>query len=254
VGVSQEALAAAFRPRAATVGLAQPDDFRSRVNDGDRAVDMSRRPSASPSFNDPGSLAFSVCEPSRSLRLSNIGIHVTAHDLVQFFQHYGAIECVRIADQVRFCHHRRALASVEASLAQQSARVYFYDVGSACSAHADVSVRQGQIWVDQAPVKIDFEPPDLLAAQPAAATNVPTGDVQVPTRALWFGSIPESATASDLLKLATQFGPVESARALSTRGIGFCNFERVDDAVRARIALNGRPIFGDTFGAVRGAR
>lgn len=72
-----------------------------------------------------------------------------------------------------------------------------------------------------------------------------------PTRALWIGSIPAAVSHADLLNVFTPFGPVESARVLVNKQCGFCNFEQLDDAVRAREALNGTEIFGAEAGPIK---
>lgn len=72
-----------------------------------------------------------------------------------------------------------------------------------------------------------------------------------PTRALWIGSIPGSTSSADLLKVFTPYGPIESARVLANKQCGFCNFENLDDAVRARKALNGLEILGTEVGPVK---
>jgi protein JSN1 len=72
-----------------------------------------------------------------------------------------------------------------------------------------------------------------------------------PTRALWIGSIPASTTPNDLLNVFSPFGPIESARVLTHKNCGFVNMERLDDAVRARKALNGRELFGSQVGVIK---
>lgn len=72
-----------------------------------------------------------------------------------------------------------------------------------------------------------------------------------PTRALWIGSVPGSTSSADLLKVFTPYGPIESARVLANKQCGFCNFENLDDAVRARRALNGQEFLGAEVGPVK---
>lgn len=73
----------------------------------------------------------------------------------------------------------------------------------------------------------------------------------LPTRALWIGSIPSTTSASTLLQIFSPFGPVESSRVLQNKCCGFVNFERLDSAVSARNALNGRDILGSDVGPIR---
>jgi protein JSN1 len=72
-----------------------------------------------------------------------------------------------------------------------------------------------------------------------------------PTRALWIGAIPGTTSSTDLLKVFSPYGPIESARVLANKNCGFCNFENLDDAVRARRALNGLEFLGDDVGPVK---
>lgn len=92
-----------------------------------------------------------------------------------------------------------------------------------------------------------------------------------PTRALWIGSIPSTTTPATILSVFSPYGPIESARVLTHKNCGFStffseayvrlesdvvshilvNFERLDDAVRARKALNGRDVLGSDVGAIR---
>ena len=92
-----------------------------------------------------------------------------------------------------------------------------------------------------------------------------------PTRALWIGSIPSTTTPATILTVFAPYGPIESARVLTHKNCGFgkfqadsdqwfrnthsvvnqVNFERLDDAVRARKALNGRDVLGSEVGAIR---
>jgi protein JSN1 len=88
----------------------------------------------------------------------------------------------------------------------------------------------------------------------ADASGAGNNQVQTtPTRALWIGSIPASTTPSDLLNVFSPFGPIESARVLTHKNCGFVNMERLDDAVRARKALNGRELFGSQVGVIKSA-
>jgi hypothetical protein len=72
-----------------------------------------------------------------------------------------------------------------------------------------------------------------------------------PTRALWIGAIPPTTSHTDLLKVFAPYGAIESARVLVHKQCGFCNFEHLDDAVRARKALNGKEILGNEVGPIK---
>ncbi|KAI1854831.1 hypothetical protein JX266_000949 [Neoarthrinium moseri] len=64
-----------------------------------------------------------------------------------------------------------------------------------------------------------------------------------PTSALWLGSIPTSTTTSTLTEMFKQYGPIASVRVLTHKNCGFVNFERVDSAISAKAAMNGKEIF-----------
>jgi protein JSN1 len=110
------------------------------------------------------------------------------------------------------------------------------------------------------------------AAAGGANANLNGMDAQLqssPTRALWIGSIPSTTTPATILNVFSPYGPIESARVLTHKNCGFSqfsrflslltcdvylspvNFERLDDAVRARKALNSRDVLGSDVGAIR---
>jgi protein JSN1 len=115
-------------------------------------------------------------------------------------------------------------------------------------------------------------PPGLVGKAQSANSGMGGMDAQLqstPTRALWIGSIPSSTTPATILSVFSPYGPIESARVLTHKNCGFSkswrfsrplhhlmiilvvNFERLDDAVRARKALNGRDVLGSDVGAIR---
>ena len=63
------------------------------------------------------------------------------------------------------------------------------------------------------------------------------------SRSLWIGNIPVSMTTSSLDAVFSPFGSLESTRVLSHKNCGFVNFEKVEDAVRAKQYLNYKEIF-----------
>ncbi len=113
--------------------------------------------------------------------------------------------------------------------------------------------------------------PGGAAKSTSAAAGMGGMDAQLqstPTRALWIGSIPSTTTPATILSVFSPYGPIESARVLTHKNCGFSefqdlhrslakltsyivNFERLDDAVRARKALNGRDVLGSDVGAIR---
>ncbi|KAG8901601.1 hypothetical protein FRB99_005196 [Tulasnella sp. 403] len=204
--------------------------------------------------------------PSRSLWIGNLDPAVTGEDLAHVFAPYGAIESFRLLPE------------------KECGFVNFVDIQDAVRAKDDVLNRlQGNIGMpngqavrigfgkaDSAPltpvtggagVHTPISPPTgTRTASSNAVTNGspnspnmgPDGQLQSsPTRALWIGSIPATTTPATILSVFSPFGPIESARVLTHKNCGFVNFERLDDAIRARKALNGRDVLGSDVGAIR---
>ncbi|QRV86681.1 RNA recognition motif protein [Ceratobasidium sp. AG-Ba] len=204
--------------------------------------------------------------PSRSLWIGNLDPTMTGEDLARVFAPYGAIESFRLLPE------------------KECGFVNFVDIADAMRAKDDVLNRlSGHIGMsNNQAVRIGFGKADSAPATPPMGTqassagvglgahiqsqftpggqspqaqNQPTGmDSQLqssPTRALWIGSIPSTTTPATILSVFSPYGPIESARVLTHKNCGFVNFERLDDAVRARKALNGRDVLGSDVGAIR---
>ncbi|KAJ3564475.1 hypothetical protein NP233_g8268 [Leucocoprinus birnbaumii] len=196
--------------------------------------------------------------PTRSLWIGNLDSSVTSEQLIHVFAPYGAIESLRLLPE------------------KECGFVNFVDQADAIRAKEDVLNRLGgNINMPNGQlVRIGFGKADSAPVAPAKGTPVspsPTSpnntgktatgngslnnmDAQLqstPTRALWIGSIPSSTTPATILSVFSPYGPIESARVLTHKNCGFINFERLDDAVRARKALNGRDVLGSDVGAIR---
>ncbi|RUS18489.1 armadillo-type protein, partial [Jimgerdemannia flammicorona] len=65
------------------------------------------------------------------------------------------------------------------------------------------------------------------------------------------GNIPTTTTPSALHNLFSPYGAIESARVLTHKNCGFVNFERLEDATRAKKALQNKEALGPGTGAVR---
>lgn len=200
--------------------------------------------------------------PTRSLWIGNLDVNATSEALLAVFSPYGAIESLRMLPE------------------KTCAFVNFMDKGDAVRARDDVLNRLGgQVpeLSETAPVRIGFGKIDSAPTGPMTSTVAPAppglvftnGSVSVtetapssemnpigdqsslPTRALWIGSIPSTTSSATLLQIFSPFGPVESARVLTHKSCGFVNFERLDSAISARSALNGRDILGSDVGPIR---
>ncbi|TCD65406.1 hypothetical protein EIP91_002705 [Steccherinum ochraceum] len=197
--------------------------------------------------------------PTRSLWIGNLDSSVTSEQLIHVFAPYGAIESLRLLPE------------------KECGFVNFVDQADAIRAKEDVLNRLGgDIGMPNGQtVRIGFGKADSAPVAPAKGANLnnsgPTSpggsmgkgsnnaglsgmDAQLqstPTRALWIGSIPSTTTPATILSVFSPYGPIESARVLTHKNCGFINFERLDDAVRARKALNGRDVLGSDVGAIR---
>ncbi|KAK7466954.1 hypothetical protein VKT23_004018 [Stygiomarasmius scandens] len=212
--------------------------------------------SVSPKSEGPSS---QVQTPTRSLWIGNLDSAVTSEQLIHVFAPYGAIESLRLLPE------------------KECGFVNFVDQADAIRAKDDVLNRLGgNIGMPNGQtVRIGFGKADSAPVAPAKGTPVSPGptspgavpgkspnpsaapggiDAQLqstPTRALWIGSIPSTTTPATILSVFSPYGPIESARVLTHKNCGFINFERLDDAVRARKALNGRDVLGSDVGAIR---
>ncbi|GAA6027084.1 hypothetical protein JCM8097_006098 [Rhodosporidiobolus ruineniae] len=187
-------------------------------------------------------------QPTRSLWVGNLDPKTTPGELQAVFAPYGAIESLRLIPE------------------KECGFVNFVSVADAMRAKEDVLNRLGgQLTKTSGLVRIGYGKAESTPAPTAPGLVHPrsTGGGTVlassadlnlqtqPTRALWIGSIPSTTTPNHLLAIFSSFGPIESARVLTHKSCGFVNFERLDDAVAARKALNGREILGAEVGAVR---
>ncbi|KAF8061529.1 pumilio/RRM domain-containing protein [Lyophyllum atratum] len=216
----------------------------------------SQNRSLSPKSEGPSS---QTQTPTRSLWIGNLDSAVTSEQLIHVFASYGAIESLRLLPE------------------KECGFVNFVDQADAIRAKDDVLNRLGgNIGMPNGQtVRIGFGKADSAPVAPAKGTPTSPGptspgaapgktagpnsglgpmDAQLqstPTRALWIGSIPSTTTPATILSVFSPYGPIESARVLTHKNCGFINFERLDDAVRARKALNGRDVLGSDVGAIR---
>lgn len=168
--------------------------------------------------------------PTRSLWVGNIDANITTQDLMQAFSPYGAIESLRVLPE------------------KECGFVNYFRLEDAMRARDDIMNRLGG-RVATSTVRIGYGKVDGLSPMNEGALS--SGQSNNPTRALWIGNIPTATTPAMLLNIFAPYGPIESARVLTHKNCGFVNFERLDDAVRSRKALNGKELMGPEVGPVR---
>ncbi|KAF8590547.1 hypothetical protein K439DRAFT_1627813 [Ramaria rubella] len=198
--------------------------------------------------------------PSRSLWIGNLDSTMSSEALIHVFAPYGAIESLRLLPE-KECGFVNFVEQADAVRAKE-------DVLNRLGGHIGMqngqTVRIGFGKADSAPIapaKGIMSPGGVVSPGGAGQRASPGGlnspggmDAQLqssPTRALWIGSIPSTTTPATILSVFSPYGPIESARVLTHKNCGFINFERLDDAVRARKALNGRDVLGSDVGAIR---
>ncbi|RKP25595.1 armadillo-type protein, partial [Syncephalis pseudoplumigaleata] len=151
--------------------------------------------------------------PTRSLWIGNLPAHVTSTDLMQIFSAYGIVESLRVLPD-RDC-----------------AFINYQQVEDAARAHDDMrGARLGGSLIRVGFGKADVYGTDMQGMQP--------------TRALWIGNISPHTTTQILQQIFTPFGVIESVRVLTHKNCGFVNFERTEDAMRAKSVMNGQEIAG----------
>ncbi|KAL1917774.1 uncharacterized protein VTP21DRAFT_3608 [Calcarisporiella thermophila] len=163
--------------------------------------------------------------PTRSLWIGNLDRSVSADDLMRIFAPFGSIESLRVIPE------------------RECGFVNFIRLEDAVRAKEEVMGRMGG-YIGGGPVRIGFGKTEAISSP----SEVSGGK---PTRALWIGNIPASTTSAQLHSLFSQFGAIESARILAHKNCGFVNFERVEDAIRAKKAIQGKDILGVNASIVR---
>ncbi|KAF8634349.1 hypothetical protein AX15_000961 [Amanita polypyramis BW_CC] len=216
----------------------------------------SQNRSVSPKSETPAS---QVQTPTRSLWIGNLDSAVTREQLIHVFAPYGAIESLRLLPE-KECGFVNFVEQADAVRAKEDV---LNRLGGNIGMPNGQTVRIGFGKADSAPIApAKGNPVSPSPTSPnggAGKLSGPNGtsnsmDAQLqstPTRALWIGSIPSTTTPATILNVFSPYGPIESARVLTHKNCGFINFERLDDAVRARKALNGRDVLGSDVGAVR---
>ncbi|KAI9508840.1 hypothetical protein F5148DRAFT_839232 [Russula earlei] len=228
-------------------------------------VSGSRTPSYLLTTNQPGRSVSPKTEnstqiqtPTRSLWIGNLDSSVTSEQLIHVFAPYGAIESLRLLPE-KECGFVNFVEKADAVRAKEDV---LNRLGGNIGMPNGQTVRIGFGKADSAPAAPGKGPggsssngsSSAVTGKNSASPSLSGMEAQLqstPTRALWIGSIPSTTTPATILSVFSPYGPIESARVLTHKNCGFINFERLDDAVRARKALNGRDVLGSDVGAIR---
>ncbi|KAI9485173.1 MAG: hypothetical protein EXX96DRAFT_475904 [Benjaminiella poitrasii] len=211
--------------------LYQPRIF-SQMNSHEEDIQSEMESMATPSrLSSPNNIESSTSQiPSRALWLGNVSPSLSVPDLHKMFSRYGHVESARILSD------------------KECAFVNFETVESAIAAKEDLVKRLGS-KVGGTVVKVGFGKADVSLAM--ALTQDAGPNAQGPTRSLWVGNIPSNINPAVLRSIFQVFGTIESIRILSHKNCGFINFERQEDAVRARKHMQNKEILGPGTGTVR---
>ncbi|KAJ2402405.1 hypothetical protein GGI23_000739 [Coemansia sp. RSA 2559] len=153
--------------------------------------------------------------PTRSLWVGNVDPGLSSQDLISIFGKYGRVESLRLLPD------------------KECAFVNFLRVDDAIRAKEDM---HAGARIGSNTVRVGYGKGEAYA----------TGDAQAmqPTRALWIGNIAPASTTETLSAAFEPFGTIDSVRVLNHKNCGFVNFVRMEDAVRAKQAMNGKHIEG----------
>ncbi|KAJ2303345.1 hypothetical protein IWW52_005581, partial [Coemansia sp. RSA 2704] len=202
------------RTHARSKTLAGPDDATVHVGIGGEAVrGHARQASSAHTRTHSAELDDSV--PTRSLWVGNVDPGLSSQDLVALFGKYGRVESLRLLPD------------------KECAFVNFLRVEDAVRAREDM---HAGARIGGNTVRVGYGKGEAHASGDAQAMQ--------PTRALWIGNIAAATTPEALSAVFQQFGAIESARVLNHKNCGFVNFVRLEDAVRAKQAMNGKSVDG----------
>ncbi|SNX81581.1 related to JSN1 - RNA-binding protein (pumilio family) [Melanopsichium pennsylvanicum] len=195
-------------------------------------------------------------QPTRTLWIGHLRPTIASQDVLQAFSHYGPIETFRLVPEkgcafVNYIDIADAIRAREDIVGRLGGRLGLGTIGSEGQVRIGFgkpdSVPQAGLGgfaptVDGFGGPLDFAGTEVFGAEPAN---------QEPSRALWIGSIPASTATDTLVSIFVPFGSIESVRVLASKSCAFINFERLDDAMMARKALNGREVLGAEVGPVK---
>ena len=156
-----------------------------------------------------------MAQESKTLWVEPIDGETSATEIITPFTKYGEIEFMRIVPE------------------KNGAFITYVDEEDA------VKAKNGLTDLEIADKKVTVGYGRISLADPA---NDEKG--LQPTKSLWIGNIPQSIGNAELEELFSKFGKIESARVLTHKNCGFVNFEKLEDAIKAKLEMNGKEIDG----------
>ncbi|ORX97272.1 hypothetical protein K493DRAFT_336624 [Basidiobolus meristosporus CBS 931.73] len=191
-----------------SLGLNGSDSFLGHGQSFESATDFEHE------YFDPLEMsATDHLTPTRSLWIGNIDSSLTSADLMSIFSPYGPIESLRLLPE------------------KECAFVNYVKIEDAIRAREEMQGGR----VGNCIIRVGYGKADIY--------NCDSQTMQ-PTRALWIGNISASITPTALQAVFAPFGAIESARILTHKNCGFVNFEKVEDAIKARKEMNNKEIYG----------
>jgi RNA recognition motif-containing protein len=152
-----------------------------------------------------------MAQESKTLWVEPIDGETSAIEIITPFTKYGEIEFMRIVPE------------------KNGAFITYVDEEDAVKAKNDLS----DLEIVKKKVTVSYG--RISLADPA---NDEKG--LQPTKSLWIGNIPQSIGNAELGELFSKFGKIESARVLTHKNCGFVNFEKLEDAIKAKLEMNGK--------------
>ncbi|KAL7750762.1 hypothetical protein RI367_003719 [Sorochytrium milnesiophthora] len=176
--------------------------------------------------------------PSRSIWVGNVGASTSSADLFGAFTAYGPIESLRMLPD-KDCAFINYVWLEDAVRAKEQAqglcvgsnvvRVGYGKQIKSEPAHPNVSGATAPGY----PARSSPQAYNTSAMQQGRETSM------LPGRALWIGNLPQHTTVQQLSQLFAPFGTIDSCRILTHKNCGFVNYEREEDAINAKHALDG---------------
>jgi RNA recognition motif-containing protein len=173
-------------------------------------------------------------QPSRSVYLGNIPETATEIDLQGMANMYGELESVRVMPD------------------KHCAFVNFVQESSATAFMAQASAGY-PILVLGMPVRVGWAKPQGqdrgmgggVAGGPYAGAPMPARGPppQQPSRAVYMGNVPDTATDADIIPLASTYGQLESVRVMPEKHCAFVNFMQESSATAFMAQAEANQVF-----------